>query len=169
MRDLLMFVDLPKFTGCRFLDLIQFLGKSSFLRLPRLPLPLFSRLTLAICLISIIFSIFIPIAWSAQVTLHWTASSGIVEGYNIHQGTSSRDYDVTLDVGNWTSVTIAGLEDGKAYYFAATAYNSEGESGYSKEVCINCASQGATNSSGGGGGGGGCFINIAAYGSRMAK
>ena len=96
MRDLLMFVDLPKFTGCRFLDLIQFLGKSSFLRLPRLPLPLFSRLTLAICLISIIFSIFIPLAWSAQVTLEWQASSGDVAGYNVYQGTSSRDYDVTL-------------------------------------------------------------------------
>jgi hypothetical protein len=156
MRDLLMFVDLPKFTGCRFLDLIQFLGKSSFLRLPRLPLPLFSRLTLAICLISIIFSIFIPIAWSAQVTLEWAASSGNVAGYNVYQGTSSRDYDVTLDVGNWTSVTIADLEDGEAYYFSVTAYDLEySESGYSNEVCINCASQGATNSSGGDGGGGG--------------
>jgi len=151
-----MFVDLPKFTGCRFLDLIQFLGKSSFLRLPRLPLPLFSRLTLAICLISIIFSIFIPIAWSAQVTLEWAASSGNVAGYNVYQGTSSRDYDVTLDVGNWTSVAIADLEDGEAYYFSVTAYDlGDNESGYSNEVCINCASQGATNSSGGDGGGGG--------------
>ena len=160
-----MFVDLPKFTGCRFLDLIQFLGKSSFLRLPRLPLPLFSRLTLAICLISIIFSLFIPLAWSAQVTLEWQASSGDVAGYNVYQGTSSRDYDVTLDVGNWTSVTIADLAEGEVYYFAVTAYDlADNESGYSNEVCINCASQDATNSSGGGGGSG-CFIDTAAYGS----
>ena len=150
-----MFVDLPKFTGCRFLDLIQFLGKSSFLRLPRLPLPLFSRLTLAICLISIIFSIFIPIAWSAQVTLVWGASSGHVEGYNIYQGTSSRDYDVILDVGNWTSVAIADLEDGEAYYFSVTAYDTySNESGYSNEVCTNCQ----TSSSADSGRGGGCFI-----------
>ncbi len=105
--------------------------------------------------------------YSAQITLTWEASSGDVEGYNIYQGTSSRDYDVTLDVGNWTSVTIAGLEDGKAYYFAATAYDLEGnESGYSNEVCLNCDSQGPTTSSGrdvGGGGGGGCFIATATH------
>jgi hypothetical protein len=106
---------------------------------------------------------------SAQVTLEWQASSGDVEGYKVYQGTSSRDYDVTLDVGNWTSVTIADLADGEAYYFSVTAYDLEdNESGYSNEVCINCATQGAANSSGGdGGGGGGCFINTAACGFRI--
>jgi hypothetical protein len=94
--------------------------------------------------------------YSAQVTLEWQAGSGDVAGYNVYQGISSQDYDVTLDVGNWTSVTIADLEDGKAYYFSVTAYDLEdNESGYSNEVCINCASQGITNSSGGDGGGGG--------------
>ncbi|MCG6918104.1 MAG: hypothetical protein LJE89_11245, partial [Deltaproteobacteria bacterium] len=39
---------------------------------------------------------------SAQVTLKWQASSGDIAGYKVYQGTSSRDYDVTLDVGNWT-------------------------------------------------------------------
>lgn len=71
---------------------------------------------------------------------------------------------MTFEVGNWTSVTIADLAEGEAYYFAVTAYDPEdNESGYSNEVCINCATQGATSSSGGGGGGGGCFINTAAY------
>ena len=93
--------------------------------------------------------------YSAQVTLEWKASSGNVAGYNVYQGTSSEDYDVTLDIGNWTSVTIADLAEDEAYYFAVTAYDSEdNESGYSNEVCINCDSQGATYSSGGGGGGG---------------
>jgi hypothetical protein len=108
--------------------------------------------------------------YSAQVTLKWQASSEDVAGYNVHQGTSSRDYDVTLDIGNWRSVTIADLEDSEAYYFAVTAYDlQDNESGYSNEVCINCDSQGSTNSSGGDSGGGGCFINTAAYGFRKAK
>lgn len=108
--------------------------------------------------------------YSAQVTLEWQASSRDVAGYNVYQGTSSKDYDVTLDIGNWTSVTIADLEDSEAHYFAVTAYDFEdNESGYSNEVCINCDSQGTTYSSGGDGGGGGCFINTAAYGFRKAK
>ena len=93
--------------------------------------------------------------YSAQVTLEWQASSGDVAGYNVYQGTSSRDYDVSMDIGNWTSVTIADLAEDEVYYFAVTAYDSEdNESGYSNEVCINCDSQSATDSSGGGGGGG---------------
>ena len=108
--------------------------------------------------------------YSAQVTLEWQASSGDVAGYNVYQGTSSRDYDVTLDVGNWTSVTIANLEEGEAYYFSVTAYDLEdNESGYSNEVCINCDSQATTTSSEGDGGGGGCFIITAGYGFRKAK
>jgi hypothetical protein len=63
--------------------------------------------------------------YSAQVTLEWQASSGDVAGYNVYQGTSSRDYDVTMDTGNWTSVTIADLAEDEVYYFAVTAYDSE--------------------------------------------
>ena len=111
-------------------------------------------------LLSFVYSV--RAVYPAQVTLEWKASSGDVAGYNVYQGTSSKDYDVTLDVGNWTSVTIADLEDGEAYYFSVTAYDLEdNESGYSNEVCISCASQSATDSSGGGGGGG-CFIDTAA-------
>ena len=119
-------------------------------------------------LLSFVYSV--RVVYSAQVTLEWQASSGDIAGYNVYQGTSSKDYDVTLDVGNWTSVTIADLEDGEAYYFSVTAYDLEdNESGYSNEVCINCASQGTNNSRGGDGGGGGCFIKTAAYGFRKAK
>ena len=102
---------------------------------------------------------------SAQVTLEWEASPGDAAGYNVYQGTYARDYDVKLDVGNWTSVTIADLVDNETYYFAVTAYNADNdESDYSSEACINCASPSTTASSDGGGGGGGCFIATAADG-----
>ncbi len=103
-------------------------------------------------LLSFVYSV--RAVYSAQVTLEWAASSGNVAGYNVYQGTSSRDYDVTLDVGNWNSVTIADLEDGEAYYFAVTAYDTDGnESGYSNEACINCQTSSSAESSDGGGGG----------------
>lgn len=93
--------------------------------------------------------------YSAQVTLECETSSGDIAGYKVYQGTSSRDYDATLDIGNWTSVTIAGLAEDEAYYFAVTAYDLEdNESGYSNELFINCAGQDSASSSGGGGGGG---------------
>ena len=105
------------------------------------------------------------ISYAAQVTLEWDANSEPnISGYNVYYGNSSRDYDVTLGVGNWTSVTIADLVDNETYYFAVTAYNTDGdESGYSSETCINCSSPSSTASSGGGGG---CFIDTAAYGFR---
>lgn len=111
------------------------------------------------------------ISYAAQVTLEWDANSEPnLSGYNIYYGKSTRDYDMTSDVGNWTSVTIADLEDNETYYFAVTAYNTDGdESGYSSEVCINCASPSTTASSGSDGGGGGCFIDTAAYGFLMAQ
>jgi hypothetical protein len=108
---------------------------------------------------------------NATLLLEWDANSEPnISGYNIYYGKSTRDYDVTLDVGNWTSVTIADLEDNETYYFAVTAYNTIGdESGYSSEVCTNCESPSTTARSGSDGGGGGCFIDTAAYGFLMAQ
>lgn len=55
----------------------------------------------------------------------------------------------------------------ETYYFAVTAYNTEGlESGYSSEVCINFPS---TLSSGDDGSGDGCFIDTTAYGFLRVK
>ena len=77
----------------------------------------------------------------------------------VYYGTYSGEYDDSVDVGNWTSVTFAELEEDETYYFAVTAYSVYGEeSEYSNEVRLNCAT-------GGGGGGGGCFIATAANGS----
>ena len=114
----------------------------------------FNIVFVPVFLLGLVYSV--RTVYSAQVTLEWEASSGDIAGYKVYQGTSSKNYDVTLDVGNWTSVTIADLEDGEAYYFSVTAYNLEdSESEYSNEVCINCASQTSSNGSGGDGGGGG--------------
>ncbi len=108
-------------------------------------------------------------SYATQVTLAWNANGEQdLAGYIIYQGTSSKDYDASMDVGNWTSATISNLEDNETYYFAVTAYDTDGnESGYSDEVCINCQTVSSAESDGGGGGG--CFIDIAAYGFRRVK
>jgi hypothetical protein len=77
-----------------------------------------------------------PSAQAAQVSIGWEASSGPdLAGYKLYYGTTSRSYDYSLDVGNSNSCTISGLEEGKTYYFACTAYDSDHkETGFSKET-----------------------------------
>ena len=87
----------------------------------------------------------------------------LIEGYVVHYGTYCGDYDVTLDVGNWTSCTIADLEESETYYFAVTAYGTEGEeSDFSNEVIY--PSSNSLKGSSDLGIGGGCFIATAADG-----
>ena len=107
---------------------------------------------------------FPKIIHAAQITLEWDAViHPLLEGYVVHYGTYSGDYDVSLDVGNWTSCTIADLEEGETYYFAVTAYSAEGEeSDFSNEV--SNSSSNSSKSSYDVGIGGGCFIATAAYG-----
>ncbi|MGD8522671.1 MAG: fibronectin type III domain-containing protein, partial [Desulfobacterales bacterium] len=80
--------------------------------------------------------ILVPNGYSAQVTLAWDPNQEPdVAGYKIHYGTYSRTYQHTVDVKNFTSCTISGLEEGKTYFFAATAYDTNGnQSGYSTEA-----------------------------------
>ena len=74
------------------------------------------------------------IAGSAKVS--WQPNSEPdLQGYRIYYGTRSRDYGAPIDVGNVTSYTITGLNEGKTYYFAVTAVDTSGnESGFSAEV-----------------------------------
>jgi hypothetical protein len=86
----------------------------------------------------VIFTIYflqLPTAFAATATLAWDANteSG-VEGYIMYYGTTSPNYQHNVDVGNTTGCTISGLEPGQVYYFAVTAYNATGESGFSEEV-----------------------------------
>lgn len=75
-------------------------------------------------------------AGAAAVTLAWDANTeATVAGYRVGYGTTSGNYSSTVDVGNWTSVNISGLETGRTYYFACKAYDSTGrESAYSREI-----------------------------------
>ncbi len=76
-------------------------------------------------------------AQAGQVTLAWdgSASSGVA-GYEINYGQTSGSYATQVDVGNQTSYTVTGLNDGATYYFAAKGYNSGKTtwSGFSNQV-----------------------------------
>jgi hypothetical protein len=78
-------------------------------------------------------------ARAADITLAWDANAEPdLSGYKVYSGTSSRSYSGSVDVGNWTSCVMGGLEPGRTYYFAAKAYNATGsESEYSSEVVYN--------------------------------
>jgi hypothetical protein len=73
---------------------------------------------------------------STEVTLAWEPNpEPDIDCYLLHYGPSSGEYDTTVNTGEETRYTVAGLEPGATYYFAVTACNSAGmESGYSNEV-----------------------------------
>jgi hypothetical protein len=69
--------------------------------------------------------------------LAWDANTeSYLAGYKIHYGPSSGQYTNAVDVGNVTQFEIpTELPRNQNYYFAATAYDTEGlESGYSNEA-----------------------------------
>jgi len=73
----------------------------------------------------------------ASVNLAWNASpSSNVAGYIVAYGQSSGSYAANIDVGNVTTYTVPGLQEGSKYYFAAKVYNSARtlQSAYSNEV-----------------------------------
>ena len=73
------------------------------------------------------------VALAGDIGLAWNSSTG-ASGYKVHYGTSPGSYTSHKDVGNVTTTTLTGLGDCSNYYFAVTAYNAAGESGYSNEV-----------------------------------
>jgi fibronectin type 3 domain-containing protein len=75
-------------------------------------------------------------SFAAKITLAWDANTeSDVVGYKVYYGTSSKSYTGSMDVGNVTNCTLAGLKGGQTYYIAVTAYStSSKESGYSSEV-----------------------------------
>ena len=80
--------------------------------------------------------------YSAQVTIAWDANSEPeVAGYKLHYGTSAGQYPSLSDAGGQTTCTLAGLQAGVAYFFAATAYDTRGnQSNYSQEVTFTVPS-----------------------------
>ena len=71
-----------------------------------------------------------------NITLAWDASADpSVVGYKVYYGVATRSYTNSLSAGSATTMTISNLVVGATYYFAATAYDTNGiESDYSTEV-----------------------------------
>ena len=82
-------------------------------------------------------AIFIPAAaHAAEVSLAWDPNAEPdLAGYRVYYGLGSRNYDKVMEVGSSTSCVVTGLEQGRTYYFAATAVNAANvESDFSNEV-----------------------------------
>ncbi len=69
-------------------------------------------------------------------TLSWIAvTDPTLSGYLIYYGTNSGSYPNLLSVSKEnTSFVVSGLDSGTRYYFAAAAYNAQGQSVLSNEV-----------------------------------
>ena len=100
-----------------------------------------------------LFSFLLPAsAYCAQVTLRWDSIPGAeLTGYKLYyktgsggapyngtgaaQGPSPIDIPIeSLENPNNPECMLSGLDYNKIYFFALTAYNSHGESAYSREV-----------------------------------
>ena len=99
-------------------------------------------------------------AFAAKLTIAWDANSEPdIAGYKIYYGSSSSNYQHSVDLAKSTSCTISGLQEGQTYFFAVTAYDAAyNESGFSEELSYTISG----NDSNGGGGGSGCFISTVA-------
>jgi hypothetical protein len=77
-----------------------------------------------------------PAGASPTIALAWDPSAdSAVSGYRLYLGTASRNYSVAYDAGDATSFTVAGLQVGTVYFFATTAYDTNGlESDFSTEL-----------------------------------
>jgi hypothetical protein len=84
------------------------------------------RRSLWLCLLGGLLMLLQTSAFADQsVTFGWDENTDPnIVGYNIYYGTSSQDYTNVVSVGNVTSATISGLQEGVTYYFAATSYDS---------------------------------------------
>jgi hypothetical protein len=71
-----------------------------------------------------------------SITLAWDPSADpSVVGYKVYYGVGTRNYTNSLSAGSATTLTVSNLVISTTYYFAATAYDTNGiESDYSTEV-----------------------------------
>jgi hypothetical protein len=83
---------------------------------------------------------------AASVSLAWTPPVSNVNGtpltnlrgFKVHYGRQSGSYSTSVDVGNTTNITVAGLDNNATYFFSVTAYNSSNvQSAYAAELVWN--------------------------------
>jgi len=122
--------------------------------------------------LTLVLALFATLAHCAEVTLAWNPNTEPdLAGYRVYyktgysgqpyDGTGAMEGDSPIDVGNVTEFTLRGLIEGITYFFAITAYDTEGdESDYSSEVSTSELVESDTEQRGGG-----CFI--AAAGSNI--
>ena len=70
------------------------------------------------------------VSFATAATLAWNASSGNVDGYKVHYGTTASNPSKSIDVGKATQYDIdkLPLNDNVEYFFCVSAYNAVGES-----------------------------------------
>ncbi len=75
----------------------------------------------------------VTLAWDAPVKSDGTPVLNVA-GYKVHYGTSTGNYDKTVNTGTQKTCTINGLAPG-TYYIAVTCYDTLGnESSFSNEA-----------------------------------
>ncbi len=100
--------------------------------------PSFSPLAWCIFLLRVVFLLILSgtAAHAAEVLLTWQENTeNDLAGYKLYYGLTSRSYGASVDVGAQPLYLLTGLEDGRTYYIAVTAYDTSGnESAYSSEL-----------------------------------
>jgi len=77
----------------------------------------------------------------SSVTLAWDPSpDGAIVGYRLYEGAATRTYTNVIAAGNATNASVSSLVSGVTYFFAVTAYDTNGlESDFSAEVSYTVA------------------------------
>jgi chitodextrinase len=91
-------------------------------------------LWLGVAVLSIMLSV--SARGQSSITLAWDPDAdNAVVGYRLYEGVVSQTYTNRIDAGTTTTVTVSNLVWGATYYFAVTAYDTNGqESALSDEI-----------------------------------
>ena len=98
------------------------------------------KIMLAAIILTFIVALIMTIAQAraASVGLAWDASPSTNSGtisYRIYDGVASRAYTNVMEAGTNLHFTVTGLVETVTYFFAVTAYDTNGlESDFSNEV-----------------------------------